>query len=293
MTRQQKKDEYNPMISEKVLKDISMPVGAAEKILSLDKNLYIPEEDKLTDMLCNPVLWNQGLALLKKSIVPSNDYGMQELVVSLRCLEKTREKYKIKGISEEIFIDTMKCFSRFEREYEESYGVIGFDRAYWTVRQLSMLLFRIGTLEYEIELPKKSIQLHICSDSSLCFRDLRMSWEKARDFFASYFHISVKGNAFCESWLLSPFLTPILNSDSRILKFQKEFKILDIDEDADDWMQWVFKIGKGNYADVNLEDLPEKSSLQRAVKRQVLNGRKIGSATGLLNDNPFLIEKGM
>ena len=59
------------------------------------------------------------------------------------------EEYEEKGIPKEIFTDTMKCFSRFTQEHYKSYGYYGFDQGFWTGRQLSLQLFRLGELEFE------------------------------------------------------------------------------------------------------------------------------------------------
>ena len=45
----------------------------------------------------------------------------------------------------------MSCFTRFVNEYKESFNKYGFDRGFWTYRQLAMLLFKVGILEYEID----------------------------------------------------------------------------------------------------------------------------------------------
>ncbi len=44
---------------------------------------------------------------------------------------------------EDVFIATMGCFSRFVREHFDSYGYYGFDRDFWTTRQVNAKLFRI------------------------------------------------------------------------------------------------------------------------------------------------------
>ena len=75
--------------------------------------------------------------------------GMQILALYLAAACRTREKYRMMCIPDEIFRDTMGCFSRFLREAKARSGRFIFDRAFWGWRHLSCRLFRVGTLEFE------------------------------------------------------------------------------------------------------------------------------------------------
>lgn len=72
------------------------------------------------------------------------------LYCQLESARRVYEKYQVMGIGEKIFFDTMKCFPRFMDEYQAQNGSRYFDRSWWTYRQTSMRLFRIGALEYEM-----------------------------------------------------------------------------------------------------------------------------------------------
>lgn len=138
------------------------------------------------------------------------------------------EEYEEKGIPKEIFTDTMKCFSRFTQEHYKSYGYYGFDQGFWTGRQLSLQLFRLGELEFEktIEENQKIIVVHIPSDAILTEENCKKSLRMADDFFreedCSYEHVPYS----CNSWLLSPALKNLLPEQSNILKFQNLFTYL-------------------------------------------------------------------
>lgn len=54
--------------------------------------------------------------------------GIKMLTCMLKSSLKTYDYYRKWGISEEIFIATMKCFSRFINEHKEGYGNYAFDR---------------------------------------------------------------------------------------------------------------------------------------------------------------------
>ena len=122
------------------------------------------------------------------------------------AMVRTYEHYQKAGISGQTFADTMKCFPRFVREHKESFGDYGFDRAFWPGRQLSMLLFRLGALEFELipeaktddevpekeavrafHLPVKEIGVHIPSDADIS-GTVQISFMLANMFFAKHVH---------------------------------------------------------------------------------------------------------
>ena len=196
--------------------------------------------------------------------------GWKMLSVQLSGALLAREHYKERGISDEIFLDTMGCFNRFVREHYESYGTYGFDRWWWTGRQLSMELFRIGTLEFERA--GGEIAVHIPSDADLSEEALKRSFADARKFFKEKLNLS--GDFVCTSWLLSPALQQLLPSGSKILGFQQWFTIEGF-EDSEEYKVWIFKNGA-----LAPEAFPENTTLQRNAKAFILAGGKIGAGTG-------------
>lgn len=251
------------MTLEILCEQIGLPPEVTAQVLAVPA---VPGE--ILSQLRTKELWPLGRAALGAYLRPDPD-GIGELAGHLQAALKTYETYPF---SDGIFIETMKCFTRFVREHQESYGRYGFDRGFWTVRQVSGVLFRLGELEYETV--EDTIHLHIPSDAVLETALLRESWESAR---------KLLGDApmVCHSWLLSPDLPELLRSDSRILAFQRNFAVHSPEPD-DSFRQWVFK-------DPGLPDeaLPEDTSLQRSLKAFVLAGKTFRAARGTLAENPF------
>ena len=100
---------------------IALPDQVPERVLSVPA---VPEA--LLVQLRTPELWPMGRAAVKAYLKPDDD-GFGELAAQLQCALKTWETYRF---SEEIFVETMKCFTRFVREHLESYGRYGFDRGF-------------------------------------------------------------------------------------------------------------------------------------------------------------------
>ena len=200
-------------------------------------------------------------------------------VYMLACLE-THKKYQKLGIDDKVFIDTMKCFTRFIDECLMKNGVCYFDRGFWTHRQTSLKLFRIGELEYELVVQdgEKFVSIHIPSDAILTKELIQKSIDECKEFISKYYPTYNKAKYVCGTWLLSPNLRKYLKEGSRILQFQNFFEIINFNEDSKDFMDWLFMKDQNS----SIESLPENTSLQKNVKKALLEGKKIGSAFAVL-----------
>lgn len=266
---------------EELCRGIHMPEAVTAIVLQLHRDpAFSPDLTALT----REESWETGLADLRKTL-GDDPGGFRMLCCMLRCALEARERYRVLGLSEEIYYDTMGCFSRFVREHMESYGSYGFDRDFWTVRQVSCKLFRIGQLEYELlcREGKPEISLHIPTDTQLRLSLLRESWLQAREVLFCLFPEYENAPFSCHSWLLSPDLASLLPSESNILAFQRSFSISPIDKSCTGVIQWVFKNPK-----LQPDAYPENTSLQRRLKAFLRAGNLFRDAKGILHQDPFL-----
>lgn len=256
------------------------------RIRAFEETFDYGEVRKELDMLRTPGDWEQGLSGLKDRLGEDRD-GVKILACMLRCCLKTWEEYEKRGISPDIFNATMKCFPRFIGECEKARGSMGFDRAFWTPRQLSMVLFRLGELEYEMTEKdgEKSVSIHIPSDARLTEEACRESFRMAREFFRTYDPDYAEAPYWCCSWLMSPALKELLPGDSRILGFQNFFEITKVFEEEPAYLEWVYQIKE---RECPPEDLPENTSLQRKMKAWLLAGGKVGEGLGVLKPEAFV-----
>ena len=261
-------------------REISLPAEVTARVLSLEESCRLSS----LPLLRREETWEAGLKETEALLGEDPD-GFGMLTCMLLCAEECRGDFEKLGLSHEIFVDTMGCFTRFVTEHLNSFGRYGFDRAFWTVRQVSCMLFRMGTLEYELltEKGKKMISLHIPSDADLSLPVLRASYEMAKTLLAR-FPDYAEGDWYCGSWLLSPNLKDFLPESSRILGFQKSFQIQNTWTD-EEFKEWVY-----GRVDIPNGELPEKTSLQRNVKAFLLGGGAFLSAEGILVEEPFLTQ---
>lgn len=207
----------------------------------------------------------------------------EENIKILSCMLKASadiyDIYKAKGISDKIYFDTMKCYTRFINETFKITGRLYFDRYWWTTRQAGCHLFRIGELEYEIKHIENdiAIDLHIPSDADFSPHAVDNSLEQARIFFAEYYPEIVGKKYCCHSWLLDSKLREILSEETNIINFQKRFEIYDKGETDTEFIEWLYNTRLTNY-----ETLPENTSLQKNMKKYLISGGKIRNSYGRL-----------
>ena len=123
----------------------------------------------------------------------------------------------------------------------------------------------------------KSIAIHIPSDADLRRESVLRSVEDFYAFRYTYFPEWEKADLVCDSWMLTPVLKDLLAEGSNILDFQNLFEIDSVDYDAMWFMDWIFP----GYESID-ENLPERTSLQRKIKKYLLEGKKVGCARGHL-----------
>lgn len=269
----------------KICARIGLQEEVTEKILELESKQDFFETEKEISELTEAENWQKAREKLKKFLGEDPD-GIKMLFCMLKASVISWEKYQEQGIEALIFDETMKCFTRFVEEHKVSYGIYGFDRDFWTGRQLSLQLFRLGELEYEMVEEEKEgryISIHIPSDAVLDPKKIKESLQEAKVFFEKYDSSWKEVPYKCCSWLLSPALKELLGEKSKILKFQEMFSIEEVYKDSDEFMEWVFK-----RKDIPLEKLPEETSLQRNMKAHLLSGGWVGEGMGCLKEETLM-----
>lgn len=228
---------------------------------------------------------NMKEALAKtQAILGEDEDGIKILSCMLKASADAYEVYWEKNISDEIYFDTMKCFSRFIDETYKMTGKFCFDRYWWTTRQAGCHLFRIGTLEYEIKHLENDvvIGIHIPSDADFSPISVEESLNSAYGFFAKNYSSLGDVEYRCHSWLLDEQLKNMLHKNSNIINFQNRFEIFDRGEEETEFLEWVFNTKSTDY-----NNLPEKTSLQKKMKKHLLEGGTIRNTYGRLKKLGF------
>ena len=232
------------------------------------------------------------------------DDGFKAMSVYMAAALRVRELYDEVGIDPDIYADTMRFLRTVINHNMRIYGRLCFDREYWFYRQISMVLFRLGALEYEMRSVEKHrlcasftehgpktdngvcdtadehvpvLSVHIPGDAVMTRENLNRSYNAAAEFFSRFYPEYAYRHIFCSTWLLSPELKAFLPESSRILEFQSDYEIVQTFDDSN-FIYWVYDTQE---KEPDLNTLPEDTSLRRAIKRHLISGGRIGSASGV------------
>ena len=263
---------------------IELQPKVIERLDAVSEETNLTEIEVYLKQLSDIETAEQAYHYLQTQFQKEADYdNLKMLYCQLECARRISDKYQEKNIPQSIYRDTMKCFTRFITECEKKNGRMFFDRGWWTYRQISMSLFRIGELEYEFceHEGERVIGIHIPSDADLSARAVEHSLEQTDIFFRTYYQGYIFDKYTCDSWLLSPALKPLLSEKSNILSFQNRFTIIQKNEEEKDYIEWLFQVPEGT----DVKDLPETTGLQKRVKEVVMSGGTIGTAYGVMRKN--------
>ena len=133
--------------------------------------------------------------------------------------------------------------------------------------------------EWEILLRPDDIILdaHIPGHAPLSEDLCAASYARARELFAKHFpEIEAKG-FHCRSWTMSPELCEVVKPGSNLLAFQSAYWRYPAPTKGEDVLNFVFQLRFTCYA-----DLPEDTSLQRALKARYLSGGRLYEYGGVI-----------
>lgn len=256
---------------------LELPEEVVEQLNKYEESrtFHLPED--LKQRLLTRTTWDGAVAELR-SLLGEDSLGFPMLweMLDLVC-QYSYGKYKEKGISDKIFVDTMKFITRF-LEWDKKYsGEYKFTQAFWFPRQISVSEFRVGALEYEFE--DNDIAVHIPSDAVFTRESVLASLKEFLVFRDRYYPEYKSAKFTCDTWMLAPAMEELLNETSNTLAFKHLFELDEIHPEATWFMGFIFPGHEGE-----LETLPENTGLQRRAKAYLLSGKQIGVAKGHIKE---------
>lgn len=212
------------------------------------------------------------------------------LLFLIHCTGYARENYRLAGISEEIFWDSMRDLKCKMQETRNVYGIWGVYCGPWLANFLRMKCFCLGRLQFELlhspveakiagHFLKKDapvINMHIPSFGKLAYPDVLDAYRRAADFFQAYF----RGGPIwfhCETWILYPSVNQLI-PEGNMRRFSQDFQVVHtcIDPNQDDRYR-IF----GLPPDVPIAAYPENNILQKRLKSWLLQGNRMGVGSGV------------
>lgn len=206
---------------------------------------------------------------------------------------RMKEHYVERGIDLHIFKDSMDDFRLKLVECLKLHGIYGTHAPSWHKYFFKMELFALGRLQFHVIKSTKTgtvcginiyegspvINVHIPSSGPLKVEDCIDSFARAEKFFAGTFPKGEPTVFSCDSWLLFPEHKVMLPEASGIRRFAELFTIIHARYSAPKQRPWVIFYGD---KDLPADELPEKTSLERAYKERYVKGLPTGSACGII-----------
>ena len=235
-------------------------------------------------------------SMLQKMKVLCEKHNIHEytsaMLLFLLLADKLKSRYFEKGISEEIFYNTLFDLRYKLDECSLIHGVFGTSAGWWYAGFFRLQRFALGRLQFEIITIKedvaldglvvpsgsKAINMHIPRTLTPLDRQETLdSYKLAAEFFSAEF---IGGPIIfaCDSWLLYPWLKEALGENSNIVRFANDFTLYKVGDYEDYALSWrVFD----KKFDGDILALPSKTTLQRAFLERIKSGLPIGWGRGI------------
>lgn len=259
---------------------LEFPAEVVEQLNFYETERTFQMQSDLQMRLLSRADWDEAVKELQ-GLLEEDPYCFKLLfeMLDLVC-NYSYPKYKEMDISDEIFVATMKFITRFLEWHKEHYGEYKFSQGPWFPRQLAVIEFRVGALEYEfVDGETKEIAVHIPSDAKFDRESVLDSLKEVITFRNKYFSEWKEVPFTCDTWMLAPAMEELLGKTSNVLAFKHLFELEVVDLEATWFMGFVFPGHAGE-----LETLPERTGLQKRAKEYLLSGKKIGVAKGHIKE---------
>lgn len=244
------------------IKDFNVRTEAIYDILYIDKSFKIDTLWKRQDMVelfgkyynsfITNVLVLLGYKLHEKNMINKNYTDKQKILYKKRVTET---------LTNDIYV----------RKLEN----IRISQMIWAAYFINTKLIEVGRLQYEK--CENHIKIHIPSGNKLEMEKVLTSIKDSKNEIEKYFNLK-NPEYRCDSWILSNQINAIIDSSSNIAKFYNLFEVQDGPDAKKDILNFVFNIQECN----NYNNLLENTSLQRLLKKQLLENKSLKIGWGKL-----------
>ncbi len=227
-------------------------------------------------------------------------YGIKEytldFVFLLRAAEVMHDLYKERGLSDELFNNTIMDLKYKYDECVKCKEVHGTFVASWNTGFFALTRFCLGRYQFDmstyggedftssagitIKKGDKTLGFHIPSSGVPLTDEVRLdSFKKAYEFFPEYRREDGLMIFECGSWLIFEEYKNFLPENSNTIKFINDFEI--ISSEPKDKFDDAWRIFD-KYGFKSPKKWPEDTSMRRAFKNHVLSGGKTGHGHGII-----------
>ncbi|MDO4265233.1 MAG: acyltransferase domain-containing protein [Eubacteriales bacterium] len=211
------------------------------------------------------------------------DWRERALPLYLRLALDAYPAYRKKEIPKSVYIDTFRDIAIWCLDCHQKTGIWGIMDIWWLMQSVKLRIFRLGRLQFEkMVLPEKLsenltegmdvLQVHIPAGEPLLPEACDASFAAAKQFY------NLEHGCFvCDSWLMEPKLSMLLEDNSHIMQFQRRFQIARVHAPFPQAEQRIF----GQILE-DKNSYPEHTSLQKKAKQYLLAGGQLEIGIGYI-----------
>jgi hypothetical protein len=226
------------------------------------------------------------------------------ILASVAAIRQRQQEF---GVPDDISWQTLSWLGRAMSAYRTKHGKAGVSLTGWDWLRFSAWLYQIGRLEvtpywllahpelagplfwYDAETAAQlgpghtkgaaALSLHIPALEPLTPEACSESLRRMQTAFNKLQPAGPPRIATCTSWLLDDQLAEYLPTDSNILAFQRRFTLVPGARDND---HWILQVAFGSERPKDLDALPQRTTLERALVDHLRHGRHWSIRTGWL-----------
>ncbi len=251
------------------LKAINSNERFIESFEKIYKILYIEDFKKVKE------LWkiNDIDILFSNSI---NPFVTNLMILSgYEIHKRNMEKYKLD--IHQINIQKRRVKECFENDLtDRGYNAVRISQMLWSAYFIRGKIIEVGSLQFEYE-DDSTIKIHIPKNTDFDILKVKESIEASKTELKKIYAMD-SYEYICDSWILSNQLHSIIDKNTNISKFYDLFEVTDGENCLEDILNFVFNIKKCD----NYSNLDEKTSLQRIIKKELLNNSIFCLGMGIL-----------
>ncbi|MCL4545160.1 MAG: acyltransferase domain-containing protein [Chloroflexi bacterium] len=215
------------------------------------------------------------------------------VLVFLATFPYVRRYHQQYDIPDDVSWATLADLGRHMAIHQRIYGEGGLSTYNWLTLHFRGVIYALGRLQFHrsrisydagtiarlglsFQRGDPCLGVHIPESGSLSPEACDASFQWAREFFPRHFPEETYKFATCGSWLLDDQLAEYLPATSNIVRFQRRFQLMPGGRPCDgEIVSFVFR-----RVNARVEDLPQRTTLERAIVRHLCAGRHWQSRWG-------------
>lgn len=197
--------------------------------------------------------------------------GVLAMLALVATVDEVRDFHRSRGVCDALSWRALSDLGQQTYVHRLTYGSFGLHTQGWLCVAWSGALYWLGRLQFNLhwESGEWMLSTHIPRSGPLTPESVDASFEEATRFFAKHFGDYPTTGFFCASWLLDPQLAAAVSPESNMARFQRRWSLFGEAMQADaDALFFTF----ARRGDVDLETLPQRTSLQRAIVDRLRSG---------------------